>query len=132
MEDSSFSHYIKHLQTTPKFKSLFYCIKYYLIQMQQTRYPMNILIPLSTVYLLTVIATEDQKQYLGQLFLKYLEYFGDATHLQESANSFSFIHFCKSICSECHLHLNLSTQFTHRLLSVCFLAILQSGVQQCV
>ena len=115
--DSSFSHYLKHIQSLPRFKPLYRCIKYYLYQNQLTTTSlMNCLIPLSVVYILTVVATEEEKKYLGQLFLRYLQFFSSHDNLY--SNSFSFYQFCRKIEEQCHISLDLNTIESSRLITV--------------
>lgn len=119
-ETDSFTQYVKHIQTLPKLKSLFACVKYYLIQNQQTSSNMSCIILLTVVYLLTVIATEDQKQYLGRLFMAYMEFFGNDQHFHDQPNYFSFPRFCQSICDQCHITIDITSNQMNQSLRVLF------------
>ena len=85
--------------------------------MQLTIKPMHIVIPLSVVYVLTVVAQQEEKQYIGRLFLKYLEYFGNEDHFHES-EPYSFMRFYSDICKQCHLSTALLSADINRVLLV--------------
>lgn len=79
---------------------------------------MNCLIPLSIVYILTVIATEEEKKYLGQLYMRYLQYFSNHDTLFTQSNSYSFCQFCRSIEEQCHIALDFDSIASQRLINV--------------
>lgn len=116
----SLTSFSGQLEKIPKYRPLYLFIKYYFLQhrLDATPHSAPHFVLFSVLYAVQVLASNNSFLTLGDLFLLYIQYYGNKQSYLSGNNDYSFISYYDSLLKQFHISWDCQSAMMHRYVHV--------------
>ena len=120
--EASLTSFCGQLEKIPKYRPLYLFIKYYFLQhrLDTTPHSAPHFVLFSVLYTLQVLASDNSFLTLGDLFLLYIQYYGNKQSYLAGNCDYPFISYYDNLLKQFHISWDCQSAMMHRYVYVVF------------